>query len=328
MLAKSTLNPILTAIPELLWANKKVYNAAAVLDDAGYHLLFRAIGDDYISRIGHATSTDGLHFSVQPRPAFEPSEPWEVRGCEDPRVTRIGDRFIMTYTAYDGLTARLALATTTDFETWTARTLMFPGWREGRWVDPTQDAWSKGAAIFPDRIAGRYWLFFGDDQIWMATSDDLVGWTPTLKPVLAPREGYFDASYIEMGPPPILTDRGWLIIYHGIDTRDASRVYRLGAALVSRDDPSHVLWRCSEPFLEPTEVYERVGAIDIIEGGMEQLRSTTQVDLTTLSEQGKLPQAVFCCGAIEQGGIISIYYSGSDTVLCVAHGSVNEILAS
>jgi predicted GH43/DUF377 family glycosyl hydrolase len=328
VLNKSILNPIITAPTNLKWANKKVYNAAAIFFNNNYHLFFRAIGEDYISRIGHAISKDGERFEIYPEPVFEPVEKWENKGCEDPRITKIGDHYVMAYTAYDGLTARIALTTTTDFITWSPRTIAFPNWREGRWVDPSQKAWNKAAAIFPEKINGKYLLFFGDDNIWQAYSDDSINWTPVIKPVLEPRNGYFDSGYIEMGSPPILTKQGWLIIYHGIDSRKSNRIYRLGAVLVSREDPTKIIWRCSKPILEPTELYERIGQIDIIDGGMDRLKTTDEKELNKLSSKGKLPQAVFCCGAIVIDDEIKVYYSGSDTVLCLATGTLENIMES
>lgn len=326
MLTKSQLNPILSAQPNLKWANKKVYNSAALIIDGSYHLFFRAIGVDYISRIGHAVSTDGTHFEVQDKAIFEPLEEWEVKGCEDPRITKIDDLFFMAYTAYDGLAARVATTTTTDFINWTARTIAFPEWREGQWVSPGQKAWSKAAALFPEKVNGKYHLFFGDDAIWQAYSDDLVSWNPVIEPILEPREGFFDCSYIEMGPPPILTERGWLIIYHGIDGIDNGRVYRLGAAIFDHDNPSKLIWRCKSPILEPTAQHERVGQIDIIDGGMERLSKLSNEELVQLSDAGSLPQAVFCCGAVINDGLIHIYYSGSDTVLCLATCTIGDLL--
>lgn len=326
MLTKSTLNPILTASDDLNWANKKVYNSAAIFVDDAYHLFFRAIGDDYISRIGHAVSEDGTHFKIHPEPVFEPVENWEIKGCEDPRITKIDDHYVMAYTAYDGLIARVALTATTDFITWSPRTIALPDWREGRWVDPSQKAWNKAVAIFPEKINGKYLLFFGDDNIWQASSDDLINWTPVIRPVLEPRHGYFDSGYIEMGPPPILTKQGWLIIYHGIDSRKSNRVYRLGAVLVSREEPTKIIWRCAKPILEPTELFERIGQIDIIDGGMDRLKTINEKELIKLSSKGKLPQAVFCCGAILIGDELRVYYSGSDTVLCLATGKPEDIL--
>jgi len=326
MILKSPANPVLSPIPSLWWANKKVYNTASFLKDNVYSLVFRAIGDDYISRLGMATSLDGINFEVQEVPVFEPINKYETHGCEDPRITLIDDTYWMAYTAYDGLTARIALTSTKDFMSWSERYILFPNWKEGRWVSPTQNAWNKAAAIFPEKIGNNYKLFFGDDCIWGAESEDLTHWQASKKPILAPRKGFFDSSYIEMGPPPIKTDHGWLILYHGIDGRDDSRVYKLGAAVMDYADPSIILWRCKKPILEPSELFEKVGMIDIIDGGMQRLSKIDFVSLHELSKQNKLPQAIFCCGAIDQGDNIQLYYSGSDTVLCLATGSVANIM--
>lgn len=326
MLIKSALNPIITAPVDLKWANKKVYNTAAIFFNNNYHLFFRAIGDDYISRIGHAVSKDGEHFDIYPEPFFEPIEKWEIKGCEDPRITKVDNNYVMTYTAYDGLTARVGLTTSTDLINWSSRKVLFPDWREGHWADPSQKAWNKAATIFPKKVNGKYLLFFGDDDIWQAYSDNLLDWTPVLKPVLGPRKGYFDSGYIETGPPPILTEHGWLIIYHGIDNRGSGRVYRIGAVLSLYEDPTKIIWRSSKPILEPIESYERIGQIDIIEGGMDRLKTINEKELRRLSAKGELPEAVFCCGAILVGNELKLYYSGSDTVLCLATGKLSDIL--
>lgn len=326
MLVKSPTNPILGPISSLWWSNKKVYNAASFVKDNVYTLVYRAIGDDYISRLGMASSLDGVNFRVQEKPIFEPLNKYELHGCEDPRITLINDTYWMAYTAYDGLSARAALTSTKDFVTWSERHILFPTWKEGRWVSPAQNAWSKAAAIFPEKIGRKYKLFFGDDNIWEAESEDLIHWQPSTKPALKPREGLFDSSYIEMGPPPIKTKFGWLIVYHGIDGRDDSRVYRLGAAIMDYADPSVPIWRCKKPILEPSELFERVGMIDIIDGGMQRLSKLDSLSLNKLSKQNKLPQAIFCCGAIAQDDNIQLYYSGSDTVLCLATGSIEDII--
>ncbi len=325
MLLKSPANPIVCAVPSLWWANRKVYNAAAFIKDDAYRLVFRAIGEDYISRLGMASSSDGVHFNIQELPVFKPVTKFETYGCEDPRITLIDDTYWMTYTAYDGLTARVALTSTRDFISWSERHILFPNWKEGRWVNPKQTVWNKAAAIFPEKISGKYRLFFGDDSIWEAESSDLIHWTAVKQPVLSPRDGYFDSSYIEMGPPPIRVDRGWLIIYHGISGRNDSRVYRLGAAIMDYHNPRITLWRSDLPILEPSELFEKVGKIDIIKGGMAKLRRLDDNDLQVMSQKGKLPQAVFCCGAIKEGDNIKVYYSGSDTVMCLASGSVKGI---
>jgi predicted GH43/DUF377 family glycosyl hydrolase len=165
----------------------------------------------------------------------------------------------------------------------------------------------------------KYYSFFGDNHIWAATSDNLVDWEPLPDPVLKSRDGHFDSAYVEMGPPPILTPRGWLVLYHGIDTFDSQRVYSLGAALFDRENPLRLLWRGSSPILTPTEDYETIGKIDIVDGGYAILKTLKAGDLQQLAAENRLPKAVFCCGAIlEEEDIVRLYYSGGDTVICTA----------
>jgi len=131
-----------------------------------------------------------------------------------------------------------------------------------------------------------------------------------------------------MGPPPIRTEKGWLIIYHGIDQFSKSRVYRLGAALISFDDPTHVLWRCNSPILEPQEEYEAVGLIDMVPGGFKALRTMSYEDILELSKNNALPKAVFCCGAILEHDTIRLYYGAGDTRICTATIDLETIFNS
>ena len=325
MLKRSSHNPILSAQPNLSWCSKKVYNCAVYKEGDSYLMLFRAIGDDWISRLGLAKSTDGITFNVVSSPVMEPIEPWEAKGCEDPRMVKIDGNYYVTYTAFDGITARAALVSSSDLHTWGKRQLLFPGWKQPQ-RELQQTDWSKAAAIYPTKIGDTYHLLFGDDHIWAATSSNLVDWESIPEPVLSAREGYFDAAYIEMGPPPMLTSRGWLVLYHGIDSLNNYRTYALGAALFASDNPSELLWRCSSPILTPTEPYETVGMIDIIEGGFDRLKSLELSDLQKLEAERKLPRAVFCCGALLENDVVRLYYSGGDTVICTATIDLESIL--
>jgi beta-1,2-mannosidase len=327
MLKRNSQNPILKGQADLNWCSKKVYNCAVHKDGGTYHLLFRAIGDDWISRLGLAESTDGITFTVVPSPVMSPMEPWEVKGCEDPRMVRIDDTYYVTYTAYDGITAQAALVSSPDLRTWGKRQLLFPGWQQPQ--RESQEAnWSKAAALYPSKIGNTHHLLFGDDHIWAATSSNLVNWEPAPKPVLSARAGHFDAAYVEMGPPPMLTARGWLVLYHGIDSLSDYRTYSLGAALFASDDPSKLLWRCSSPILTPTESYETVGMIDIINGGFDRLKSLKLSDLQELEAERKLPRAVFCCGALLEDNVVRLYYSGGDTVICTATIDLESIFSA
>lgn len=329
MLKRYEHNPILQARSDLPWCSIKVYNCAISYNGNEYQMLFRGVGNDWISRIGYAESTNGIDFHLLPSPVLSPSYPWESHGCEDPRIVSIDNTYWITYTAFDGQTTRAALTSSLDLIHFGERKLLFPQWnqsaREGFPLD-----WSKAAAIFPQKINNQYYMFFGDSHIWLATSSNLTDWTPATEPVLSSRPGQFDGVYVEMGPPPILTDHGWLIIYHGIDQLGAQMTYRLGAALLERNNPAKVIWRSQKPILEPLEKHERVGFIDVIEGGFETLKKLTIEDLHQLSEQEKLPRAVFCCGAVskENGQSIQIYYGAGDTVICVATIDLESIYRS
>lgn len=317
MLLRSDVNPILSPDSGVAWRARKVYNPAVIKQGPLYKMFFRAVGEDWVSRIGSATSADGVKFQVADFPALQPKRPWEKMGCEDPRLTQIDKKYLLTYTAFDGVTARAAATTSRGLKRWGRRTLLLPGWQDNPRSDVTAD-WSKGAAIFPQIFGSKYYLLFGDSQIWAAASADLKRWQALPEPLLSRRPGYFDEGYVETGPPPILTERGWLVLYHGIDKTDATRTYYLGAALFDVNDPLKLIWRSSQPVMEPSEPYERAGLLDVIDGGFETLRGLSMIDMEALAHQHRLPRAVFCCGAILEGDEIRLYYGAGDTVICTA----------
>ncbi|HEY7416940.1 MAG TPA: hypothetical protein VH593_17270, partial [Ktedonobacteraceae bacterium] len=171
------------------WESHAVFNAAAWTDGEQVYLLYRAEGPcnfdrPFTSRIGLATSRNGLTFwQRHSLPVIEPTEAYEIPGgCEDPRLVHIQGSFYMTYTAYDGHHARIALATRTNLYDWKKAGLLFP-----------ERGWTKSAAILTEPINGRYWMYFGDTNIWAAYSTDLLSWTIIEEPVLFPREGCFDS---------------------------------------------------------------------------------------------------------------------------------------
>lgn len=289
-----SVNPVLTAgdgvfrCPlvgrEIRWEEKDVFNPAAVVRDNKVWLLYRA--EDRIgkhagtSRIGLAVSTDGLHFSKRPEPVLYPSGDslkiyeWEG-GIEDPRVVGTTDgTYVMTYTAYDGKTARLMLATSPDLLRWTKHGTVL----NGRF----KDAWSKsgaivskrqGSRIVAEKVKGRYWMYFGDTDLFLATSEDLLHWTPLeengkLKPVLRPRPGYFDSRLVESGPYALLNDEGILLIYNGMNADEGGDptlprgAYCGGQALFDRDDPTRVIQRLEKPFMQPDKDYEITGQVN------------------------------------------------------------------
>jgi predicted GH43/DUF377 family glycosyl hydrolase len=246
-------NPILK--PEgTTWQSKDIFNPAAWADGDSIWLLYRAEDSTGIgrwngtSRIGLAYTTDGLHFEREPDPVLEPDHDWELPGgCEDPRVVKIGDVFYLTYTGYDGQTARLAMASSTNLRSWEKHGVLFP-----------DRGWTKSGAILATAIDGVYWMYFGDTNIWAAHSSDLRQWTVVEEPVLRPRPGYFDSRLVEPGPPPIMTDDGILLLYNGANDTLA---YASGQVLLDRKNPSRVISRSETPFLRPSLDLEYTGQV-------------------------------------------------------------------
>lgn len=269
---------------EVKWEEKDVFNPAAVVRNDTVFLFYRA--EDTIgkyagtSRIGLAWSVDGIHFNRKKEPILFPDEDfmktyeWEG-GIEDPRIIeREEELYIMTYTSYDGKTARLCLASSTDLIHWTKHGLML--------TDEFVDTWSKSGAIvgkqkgnkvLAEKINGKYWMYFGDTDLFMATSEDLIHWTPVLengklKSVLKPRPGYFDSRLVESGPYALVTENGILLLYNGMnldnggDDEIAKGAYCSGQALFDAHDPTQLINRLEKNFLRPDQPYEIQGQVN------------------------------------------------------------------
>lgn len=284
-------NPILKPRPENKWESKAVFNCGVTFENNLVHLLYRAIGEyeTYISRMGYAISKDGINFRRFDQPVFEPQEDYESLGCEDPRITRLGGQFYITYTAlfnraWSGTGNRVALASTRIFKDFNRYGVILP------------DIENKDAVIFPEKIQGKYVMFhriFPD--IWIAYSHNLVDWCGH-RIIMRPRKNSWDCYKIGAGAPPIKTECGWLEFYHGVDE---NKLYRLGVALFDLHDPSKLLARQDKPILEPEEDYE---------------------------VEGDIPNVVFTCGAIEKDDSYYVYYGCADTVIGLATVSKEEAL--
>jgi predicted GH43/DUF377 family glycosyl hydrolase len=315
MFIRSKLNPILKPSPTIAWQALKVYNTTAIYENNIYKIFFRAVGSDGISCLGFGESNDGENFILSKQPVMDPSLPSETFGVEDPRLTKINDRYFLTYTGYDGKSARLHLATSFDLKIWQKHGQMLQGWNfmaaDGFIVDwdmaqqslVARHDWCKAGGIFNEKINDEYAMLFGDRHIWMAFSRDGLKWQAVNKPFIKPRPGYFDSIHVEMGPAPIMTEKGWLIIYHGIDEKI---IYRLGIILLDINDPKKILYRSDKPIFEPQADYEITGIIDL--------------------DKTDKPKVVFCNGATIVDGILRIFYGASDTFICTATAPLEDIL--
>jgi predicted GH43/DUF377 family glycosyl hydrolase len=270
---------------EILWEEKDVFNPAAIVRDGKVWMLYRA--EDKIgkfagtSRLGLASSLDGLHFTKLPEPVFFPDNDslkiyeWEG-GVEDPRVVEDAQgNYIMTYTSFDGTTARLMLATSADLMKWTKHGIVLKGKYKNTWSKSGAIvARRDGEKIIAEKINGKYRMYFGDTDLFMLTSDDLIHWEPVeengnLLKVLSPRPGYFDSRLVESGPYALMRDEGILLIYNGMnlddekgDTTLAPGAYCGGQALFSKDDPTKVMARLQKNFIRPDKDYEVTGQVN------------------------------------------------------------------
>lgn len=271
------------------WEAYATFNPAAVVKDGQVYLLYRAedasgemkIGG-HTSRIGLARSTDGLRFSRRATPVLYPAEDAQATyewsgGVEDPRVVETEDgTYVLTYTQWNRDLPRLAIATSSDLTTWTKHGPAFAAAHEGRYLDAESKSGAilarvEGGRLVAARVNGKFWMYYGVPEVHIATSKNLTDWTPLENErgeplaVLAPRPGYFDSWLVEPGPPAILTDGGIVLLYnagnsgaHGDPTLPA-RIYTGGQALFDERNPIRLIDRTGEPFIRPTEEYERTG---------------------------------------------------------------------
>lgn len=266
------------------WEEKDVFNPAAVVRNDTVFMLYRA--EDTIgkhagtSRIGLAKSVDGINFTREQQPVLFPDEDfmkvyeWEG-GIEDPRIVESDSGvYILTYTAYDGTLARLCIASSKDLIHWTKHGLMLTG--------KYTDTWSKSGAIVAEQVGdkiiakkinNKYWMYFGDTDLFMATSEDLIHWQPIeengkLKSVLTPRPGYFDSRLVESGPYALVREEGIVLLYNGMNLNEggdpslAIGAYCAGQALFSVTDPTQLVDRLEKNFLRPDQEYEITGQVN------------------------------------------------------------------
>jgi beta-1,2-mannosidase len=273
------------------WESAGTFNPAVVLHHGKVVMLYRAQDSTGTSRLGYAESTDGLHFTRRPEPVLSPEAPYEKDGgVEDPRLVKIGSLYYLTYTGYNKHDAQLCLATSRDLIHWDRQGVILPAYK-GNW----NVGWTKSGAIVPEKIDGKYWMYFlgtsvdKTDQMGLAYSSDLLHWTEaTQSPVLPRRPGRFDSRVVEPGPPPVITKDGIVLIYNGADDQ---LVYRTGIAVFDRHDPRKLVSRSDEPVFAPEKDWEKTGQV---------------------------PNVVFVEGLVFRDKRYFAYYGGADKYVGVA----------
>jgi predicted GH43/DUF377 family glycosyl hydrolase len=300
LFVRSPANPIVTAA-DLPYHANTVFNPGATRVGDETVLLIRVEDLRGISQLQVARSTDGEHdWRFDPEPLLRADvdlDPEETWGCEDPRLTWLAERdeWAIAYTAYSRRGPLVSLATTRDF-----RTVQRLG--------PVMPPEDKDASLFPVRFGGRWAMIHrptplrGLAHMWLSFSPDMRHWGDH-KLLLEAHEGaWWDAGKIGLGPPPLETAHGWLLMYHGVRQTSDGPIYRVGLALLDRDDPSIVLCRCPEWVFAPEAPYEITGDVG---------------------------RVVFPCGWVldEPNDRLSLYYGAADTVIGMATAKFSEVMA-
>jgi predicted GH43/DUF377 family glycosyl hydrolase len=280
-------DPILNA--PVHWETLHTFNPAAIVRDGKVYVLYRAEDDsgtmqigNHTSRLGLAESKDGIHFTGRAEPVFFPdkdaqkSREWPG-GVEDPRIVEATDgTYVLTYTQWNRTIYSVGIATSSDLTHWTKHGPAFANAANGRYAQLKYKSAGIVTHLVNDRliaakINGKYWMYWGEGAIHLATSSDLIHWNPVEnadgKPieVLRPRPGHFDSTFPETGPPPVLTTAGIVVLYNGknaVENGDPDlgpNAYAAGEALFDGSNPAHILRQTEQPILKPVMPYEKTG---------------------------------------------------------------------
>lgn len=311
-------NPVITPKPYSKWETVATFNPAAVKDDEGFvHLLYRAIGDDGVSRIGHAKSSDGVIFADKSSFPVYVSTPSSYNddetpkyydttmyasggswgGCEDPRAVVIDGRVYMTYTAFDGWqSVRIAL-TSISMEDFKASKW---NWKKPKFISSASEV-NKNWVLFPEKVNGKSAVLHSiSPEIKIDYIDDIDYLEEQQIKSSAPsggRENSWDNWMRGAGSPPVKTDIGWLLLYHAMDKNDPNK-YKVGCMILDLNDPTKILYRSNKPLFEPIASYENDGK----------------------------PGVVYASGSLIMGDDLFVYYGGGDRNVCVAKTPLKPLL--
>ena len=277
------------------WESEGTFNPAVVMHNNKIVMLYRAQDKQGTSRLGYAESSAGIHFTRRPEPVLSPEADYEKGGgVEDPRLVKFGDTYYLTYTGYNTRDAQLCLAASKDLLHWERKGVILPAYK-GNW----NVGWTKSGAIVPEKINGKYWMYFlgtsadKNDQMGLAYSPDLIHWTEATKePVLPRRPGRFDSRVVEPGPAPLVTPNGIVLVYNGADDK---LVYRTAVAIFDRKDPRRVLYRSDQPIFAPEREWEKIGQV---------------------------ANVVFVEGMLREGNRYLFYYGAADKYIGVADAPI------
>jgi len=315
-LKRSKKNPIIEPKSERHWESKATFNPTAFYHDGKVHIIYRAIGESDNSVLGYAGSADG--FTIKdtfPNPVYfhfiSRNKDRSLRsisygsgggwggGCEDPRITLLGEKVYMIYTAFDGWgSVRMAL-TSINLDDFISRRW---NWKEPVLISPPGEI-HKNWVLFPEKIKGKYAILHSISPKIMIdyfksldelNGDNFIYSVHQGSPLWGSRDKFIRG----VGPAPIKTKYGWLVLYHKMEQHDSHR-YKLWAMILDTKDPNKILYNSSRPILEPDAWYENEG----YKGGV-----------------------VYSCGAVIKDSALFVYYGGADKVSCVATANLDKFL--
>jgi beta-1,4-mannooligosaccharide/beta-1,4-mannosyl-N-acetylglucosamine phosphorylase len=292
-------NPILKPS---MWPYRvnSVFNPGATMFNGKILLLNRVEDMRGFSHLCKAVSTDGITgWDIDNTPTMSPEDdkyPEDHYGIEDPRIIKLENdtRYAICYTSFSKSGPLVSLATTEDFV----------NFHRFGVIMPPDD---KDASLFPRKFKDNWLLMhrpspsahFMGAHIWISASPDLIHWGESQILIPARKGSWWDAYKVGLGPQPIETPEGWLIIYHGVKSTASGALYRVGLCLLDLDDPHKIIKRCDEWVFGPNEIYERIGDVGDV---------------------------AFPCGVVLRGNELLMYYGAADTAVGVAIGSLKEIL--
>jgi predicted GH43/DUF377 family glycosyl hydrolase len=244
-------NPILAPDPQLSYEAAAVYNPCAIVRNNKIYLIYRAeekYYDKYVSCLCLAVSDDGFKFKkYKNNPIIRPSRPEETRGCEDPRIAKIGNIYYLTYTAFNGNRTAVSMAWSKDLIAWKKHGIILKN--------------TKSAQIMQEPINDEYVMFVGDREIRIARSKNLKQWRVDKKAILLPRKNMFDSKLVETGPPPIIKGNRLIFIYN---SADRAGIYHPSYCILDKNNPSKILYRHNRPLASPETYFELYGKVNYV----------------------------------------------------------------
>jgi predicted GH43/DUF377 family glycosyl hydrolase len=330
-LHRSNHNPIIGPVPGSYWESEAVFNPGAVMQGERIHLFYRALGSDGVSRVGYASSRDGIHFDKRyPHPVYMPEAVTESAkrhpytsparltyntaiyrsgggwgGCEDPRAVKIDDRVYLTFNIFNGwYSIRVGLTSISENDLEQGRW----NWRPFVFLSPPNEV-HKNWVLFPEKIKGKFAILHNiAPEITIEYVEDLKDFEEgkfidSCKAPTPRRHGWgnpkaWDVFIRSAGPPPVKTPSGWLVFYHAMSGDEYHR-YKLGVLLLDLEDPCKILYRSRYPILEPDEWYENDWK----------------------------PGIIYASGAIVKDGMLFIYYGGGDKRIGVASANLDDFVS-